>query len=57
MGKLGFYSNTAISLTLALGSLASPLLLHRIKEVKMMTIGAILTIPYLLAFLLPIIKL
>lgn len=54
--KLGFYSNAAIYLALAFGSLISTYIMNKIGDIKTMGLGAVLCVPWVLNFLLPAFK-
>jgi hypothetical protein len=57
MEKLGFYSNSLISLGICGCSFFSAGIMNNLGPVQTMALGAVLTIPYLIALLLPAYKL
>lgn len=55
-GKLGFYSNAAIYLGLAVGSIISTAVLNKIGDIWSMALGGFMCVPFMSSFILASIK-
>jgi hypothetical protein len=55
-GKLGLYSNAAIYLGVGLGCLGATAGLRKLGVIKCLVLGAVLCIPFMGAFILPVLK-
>ena len=55
-GKLGLYSNAAIYLGIAIGSLLSTGFLNKVGDINSMIIGSFMCVPFMGSFLVPSLK-